>query len=609
MHVRVLGEFEVRRAGADLTPSAPKLRQVFALLAVEANRAVRTDQLIEELWEDRPPLSAVTTLQTYIYQLRKLLGWPATTGPDVGTGTRQVALRTTPGGYVLDLPEGALDAVEFEDLAVLGRSQLMKGCFEEAAGTLRQALELWNGRAFGAISPGPLLHAQLVRLEELRKLALDHRIEADLRLGRHMDLIGELSTLTAQQPTHEGFQAKLMLSLYRAGRRAEALQAYQRARTALAGELGLEPSAELRRLHQAILSADPALDAPAGAACPSPAVATRRQPNQLPLDTGRLVGREQALDEVRRALTEHDRDTPVVALTVGAPGSGKSAFAVHAAHRVRGDYPDGVLFARLQRPDGSVVPSAQVLGDFLCALGLGPGGPGVSLEEMQTAFRNWTARRRLLVVLDDVVETEQINALMPSAGCAVIASSRRLLSHPAVLITTRTAPLEDETSQCMLVDVLGADRVREDSAGLGELVKLSGGLPMTLRAAASLLQLRPHWPIAKLLARARGDVRRIPPATTDAPNITDSVARSFRLLSSKEQTAFRAVAATAEPCVSAAAAAELLGVDEAEAELLLEDLVEFQLAEAEDVDGAGAFRYSIRAPFRTVAPSLTASSC
>ncbi|MEU5543778.1 BTAD domain-containing putative transcriptional regulator [Streptomyces sioyaensis] len=604
MHVKVLGEFEVLRSGVRVTPAAPKLRRVFALLAVEANRAVHTDQLIEELWDDRPPLSAVTTLQTYIYQLRKHLNWSeAATGDACGSGVK-VTLRTTPGGYMLTLPDDALDAVEFEKLAALGREQLMAGNFERASLVLRQALDLWTSRAFGAVSPGPLLHAHMVRLEELRKLALGHRLEADLQLGRHIDLIGELTTLVAQQPTHEGFQAKLMLGLYRAGRRAEALQAYQRARTALAAELGLEPSAELRRLHQAMLTADPCLDAPADATGTMVATAAHQQPNQLPLETDHLVGREDALEAVRRTLTDTGRrPTSVVALAVGPPGSGKSVFAVHAAHRVREAYPDGVLFARLQRDDGSLVPTDEVLADFLRALGLSRALRGASAQEMQAAFRTWTAQRRLLVVLDDVVETHQLDALLPGTGSAMIASSRRLLSHPAVVIITRTAPLADEICRCLLSDVLGDDRLQADLAGLGELVKLSGGLPLALRAAASLLQRRPHWPISKLLNLADGDVRRIPPASRDAPRIADSVGRSFRLLSSAEQAAFRLVAASTASGVSVAGASVLLGVDESEAELLLEDLVEFQLAEAEDI--GGMFLYSIRGPFRTVASSLT----
>ncbi|MGX1852362.1 BTAD domain-containing putative transcriptional regulator [Streptomyces sp. NPDC055299] len=604
MHVKVLGEFEVLRSGVKVTPAAPKLRRVFALLAVEANRAVHTDQLIEELWDDRPPLSAVTTLQTYIYQLRKHLNWSEkATGDGSGAGVK-VTLRTTPGGYMLTLPDGALDAVEFERLAALGREQLAAGNFERASLILRQALDLWTSRAFGAVSPGPLLHAHMVRLEELRKLALGHRLEADLQLGRHIDLIGELTTLVTQQPTHEGFQAKLMLGLYRAGRRAEALQAYQRARSVLASELGLEPSAELRRLHQAMLTADPCLDAPADATGTMMVTAKHQQPNQLPLETDHLVGREDALEAVRRTLTDTGRrPTSVVALAVGPPGSGKSVFAVHAAHRVRDAYPDGVLFARLQRDDGSLVPTDEVLVDFLRALGLSRALRGASPQEMQAAFRTWTAQRRLLVVLDDVVETHQLDALLPGTGSAMIASSRRLLSHPAVVITTRTAPLADEICQCLLSDVLGDDRLQADLAALGELVKLSGGLPLALRAAASLLQRRPHWPISKLLHLADGDVRRIPPAGRDAPRIADSVGRSFRLLSGAEQAAFRLVAASTESCVSVAGAAALLGVDESAAELLLEDLVEFQLAEAEDI--GGMFLYSIRAPFRTVASSLT----
>nr|CAM34372.1 putative transcriptional activator, SARP family [Streptomyces tendae] len=607
MYVRVLGELEVTHHGMVLTPSAPKLRRVFALLAVQANRVVRIDQLIEELWEDRPPFSAITTLQTYIYQLRKLLGWSAACAdPAAGSGACEVALRTNPGGYLLNLPEGSLDAEQFERLAQRGRDQLASGDHEAASRTLRRALGLWTGRAFGAVSTGPLLQTEMVRLEELRKIVLGYRIEADLHLGRHADLIGELTTLVARQPTHEGFQAKLMLGLYRAGRRSEALQVYQRARAALISELGLEPSAELRQLHRAMLAADPALDAPGGGLGTAHITARREPPNQLPLDVTRLVGREGALQDVRRVLTGSGRSAPAVALAVGVPGSGKSAFAVHAGHQVSGSYPDGVLYERLQRPDGSVVPVAEVLASFLRALGLRQERGGTSQEEMARMFRSWTAGRRLLVVLDDVVDAQQLHALLPAGpGCAVIASSRRLLVHPAVALTVHTTPLDPDDCREMLADVLGAERLAADGDRLPELIALSGGLPTVLRSTANLLQLRPHWSVGQLLDRTRGDVRRIALLSTDDPDITESVKRTYRLLTAEQQAAFRAVAAGASGSIRVPEIAQLFGADEAQAELLLEKLVEFQLVEAEDV--GGAFEYAIRPAWRTVAAGLTAA--
>jgi DNA-binding SARP family transcriptional activator len=607
--VRVLGAFEVVRGGVVLTPSAPKLRRVFALLAIHANRVVRIDQLIEELWEDRPPFSANTTLQTYVYQLRKLLGWSARAdGSARQADGQEVTLRTTPGGYLLSLPAGALDAKRFEQLAEEGRAKLDAGDLDGASKTLRQALQLWCGPAFTAVSTGPLLQAEVVRMEELRKIVLGHRIEADLQLGRHAELIGELTTLVTQQPTHEGFQAKLMLSLYRSGRRSEALQAYQRARSVLARELGLEPSAELQRLHQAVLAADPSLDAPSGGLASVRAAAEPEPPNQLPLDLPRIVGRCDGLDAVRHALAETDRVVPPVALVAGAPGAGKSAFAVHAAHLVRAEYPNGTLYAKLLRPDGTLVSPAAVLTDFLAALGLRRERGSAPVDELARIFRSWTARRKVLVVLDDVIESSQLQPLLPSGpGCATIVASRRLLSHPAIVLTTNLSPLDTEQSRQMLVDVLGADRIVSESEHLHELIDLCGGLPVALRSAANLLQLRPHWRIGRLLARMRGQGRRMSVLSTDELNIADSVERSLRLLPPEVQDAFRVVARKAERLVSLREAAGMLGVEEAEAEMMMEHLVEFQIAEAHG-QGEEAFDYRIRAPFRAVAEGLSPST-
>jgi len=606
VHVQVLGEFEVTRRGVALTPSAPKLRRVFALLAIRANRVVRIDQIIEELWEDRPPFSATTTLQTYVYQLRKLLAWSMRNDETSGQGdTPEVALRTTPSGYLLSLPKGALDADRFEQLAAEGREKISAGEFEAASEMLREALQLWSGPAFSAVNAGPLLQAEIVRLEELRKIVLGHRIEVDLQLGRHLELIGELTTMVAQQPTHEGFQAKLMLGLYRAGRRSEALQAYQRTRTALAEELGLEPSTELRQLHQAILTADPSLDAPATGLSTIHVAAKAEPPDQLPVDVPRLIGRDHQLDDVRRALGARDLQNVPVVLAVGPPGAGKSAFAVRAAHQVRADYPDGVFHAKLQRADGTVVPASEILANFLGALGAPKERVSGSLEEMTRLFRNWTSSRRVLVVLDDVVDIHQLHPVLPSGrGCAVIVASRRLLSHPAIVLTSRVTPLDEQNSLALLTDLLGAERLKAEEDDLRELSDLCGGLPLVLRSAADLLQLRPHWSARRLLTRVRGDVQRMSMLAADGPSIADSVERSYRLLPPADQWALRLVAASAGQQVTLQEAAMLLDVDEAQAEVLLEDLVEFQLAEACE-GGDEAFRYGIRSLFRAVAQSLT----
>lgn len=253
MRVNILGPMIVERESSIVTPTAPKVRQVLALLALKSNSIVRTDQLIEELWGDRPPRSAATTLQTYIYQLREryLLRDGAA-----------AALRTVSSGYVLALDEDCVDVEMFTRAAERGRAEFDAGQIGKAAETLREALRLWRGPALFDVSVGPVLRVFSVWLQELGRNTLELRIDVDLMLGLHADLVGELAALVADCPTHEGFQAKLILALYRSGRRADALRAFELAREVLDRELGVDPSPQLWELRRGILNADPALDNP-----------------------------------------------------------------------------------------------------------------------------------------------------------------------------------------------------------------------------------------------------------------------------------------------------------------------------------------------------------
>jgi DNA-binding SARP family transcriptional activator len=262
MRIDMLGPLSVTVDNRIATPTAAKPRRLLVLLAICANSVVRNERTIEELWEDRPPVSVATTLQTYIYQLRKHLHLtPAAMRAPVGQHRGgPTLLHTYPGGYMLAMTPEALDAQRFERLARLGRAQLDGGRYAAAAQTLRDALALWRGPALVDLDPGPVLQVEIQRLEEIRRSAFESRIDADLHLRRHHGIIAELVGLVAQQPTHEGFQARLMLALYRAGRRSDALNVFRKARHTLIDELGVEPSVGLQSLHQAILASAPRLE-------------------------------------------------------------------------------------------------------------------------------------------------------------------------------------------------------------------------------------------------------------------------------------------------------------------------------------------------------------
>ncbi|MGW1966567.1 AfsR/SARP family transcriptional regulator [Streptomyces sp. NPDC001935] len=265
MDIEVLGALDVRENGVSVAPTAPKPRQVLALLAVHADRVVPVASLIEELWSARPPRSARTTLQTYVLQLRELIGQAlargAADGPGSGSGagsrSAKDVLVTLPGGYLLAASGGTSDVREFDRLAGLGYRAMDAGDFAGASRTLGAALDLWSGSAFADVQTGAQLTMEARRLEESRLCALDQRIEADLRLGRHREVLAELTVLTSRYRNHENLHAQFMIALHRSGRRGEALNAYTHLRTTLSRDLGLEPSPRLRRLQHSILMAAP----------------------------------------------------------------------------------------------------------------------------------------------------------------------------------------------------------------------------------------------------------------------------------------------------------------------------------------------------------------
>jgi SARP family transcriptional regulator, regulator of embCAB operon len=246
--IKILGNLEIIKDGRVSTPSPPMVRRILALLAVRANRLVQVDSFVEELWGEDPPKSAETTVRGYVYQLRKMLISEHLQEPG------EELLVTEPPGYLLRIPEDALDVHVFERLAAEGRRDLADGHPGRAADLLGRALTLWTGGALANVSLGRTLQPHVVRLEEQRLRALELRIQADLELGRHRDMIGELRSLVATHPLNEWFHGRLIEALTRSDRRCEALEAYQNVLTLLRDELGLDPSPDLQRLQYELLT-------------------------------------------------------------------------------------------------------------------------------------------------------------------------------------------------------------------------------------------------------------------------------------------------------------------------------------------------------------------
>jgi DNA-binding SARP family transcriptional activator/tetratricopeptide (TPR) repeat protein len=566
----LLGPLKVVDGGRPVPIPSAKHRVLLACLLLRAGRLVTVDELAEAIWGEALPADPRRVVQTYVARLRKLLG-----------GTQLIQSR--PEGYVLAVAPGDVDVGRFELLLAQARDAADAGDRDTEAATLGRALGLWRGEPLADV-PSETLHRDAVaRLAEQRLDALQRRIEADLGLGRHAGLVAELRVLTDQYPLREQFWAQLLTALYRCGRQADALQAYQGIRRLLADELGVDPGPELRALHQAILTNDPAL------AVPPPPV--RRgawaRPSQLPLDVADFVGRARLVGQIKRLL----RDglwVPVVALS-GSPGVGKTALAIHAAHRLIDRFPDGQLYVDLHGATAGPRPLAplEVLGRFLRALGTDPAAVPTGLEEASAAFRSRVAGRRLLVVLDNAADAAQVAPLLPaSPGCGVLVTSRRVL---VALDGARHLPL-DVLPAAEAIELLerlaGHGRIAGEPQAAAEVAHLCGWLPLALRIAGARLAARPGWPMRALAERLADAQRRLDELQLAEVGVRASFQVSHQQLSdgadALDRAAAQAFGLLGVPDgqeVGVPVAARLLDQPEDAAERVLERLVDTQLLE------------------------------
>jgi DNA-binding SARP family transcriptional activator len=595
MNYSVLGPMEVIGATGDITPTAPKLRQVLALLLLRHHSLVQTGEFIDELWGDYPPRSALSTLQTYVYKLRRVLFDEPRDGEE--------RLITKPSGYLLRIPSTDVDLGRFETLADEGALALENREPQQAAAALSAALSLWRGPALADVTVGGLLSAYATRLEESRMRALELRIEADLQLGRHHRVIGELKMLTTTHRLHEGFHAKLMLALYRSGRRYEALNVYRRLREVLVEELGLEPSAELNRMHQALLSADPSLDAATRdplRGLDGAAIIRRRvevppaPPPRPPADVDDFVGRREELQRIERWLLGVDAGGlagGVVSIS-GMPGAGKTTLAVRAAHALRGHFPDGQLLASLGGGEDTPRRPEEVLGAVLSAIGV----PGEQipdrLDERSALLHQWTASKQALIVLDDAVSMAQLEPFLPpNPGTAVIVTSRLPLAPGGRVINL--GPLCPEEGLRLLENAAGPNRAPLDRAMACRVVSACGGLPLALRAAGCRLAASPKLSLDELDAildnhRTPLDLLRFGPLDVRARYHS-----SYNRLAERDRYALRLLSLYRQDTFTAAHVAPLLGMPTDATEMLLACLAEHHLLRTSRGPTNGAVYYRI----------------
>ncbi len=488
----LLGPLLVRRDETTVPIAAGKQRVLVAALLLNTEPALTPDGLAELLWPAGPPPSARVTVRNYVKRLRRALG---------DDGRRLVA--TQSDGYLLRVPSSCLDTSRFEVMTAGGRQALRAGQHAEAAAALRAALALWRGRPLADVPCDQLVIQHGPRLEELRLQALEDRIEADLHCGRHAEVITDLQPLTAAEPLRERLHGLLMLALDRAGRRADALAAFQDARRVLIDEIGVEPGAELRRLHERILAGEPAL---ADGISARPAAAAPPVPHQLPAASAHFVGRQPELDRL-------DTMVPVTVIG-GTAGVGKTALAIHWAHRAASQFPDGQLYLNLRgfSPDAAPASPGEGLGVLLDALR--PSVPIPSeLDARMNLYRSLVAAKRLLIVLDNARDAGQVRPLLPgSLGSMVVITSRDWLAglsatDGAQLITLNV--LAKPEARALIAARIGRVRADGEPGAVEEIAELCGRLPLALAVAAAKVAARPAFSLGQLAAELRDPGARL----------------------------------------------------------------------------------------------------
>jgi DNA-binding SARP family transcriptional activator len=562
MQFGLLGPLTVRSGDAVLIP-AGKQRVVLAALLLNANRVVPAEDLAEALWGAEPPPSAGVTVQNYVARLRKVL-------EDHGHSR----IGTQPRGYMISVADDELDVTRFEALVAASRQAAREGSWDTAAAEARAALGLWRGDPLADVESKLLAEREVPRLTDLRLQAQETRIEADLNLGRHAEIAGELRKLAGAHPLREHLHALLMLALYRQGRQGEALAVYQAARRVLIEELGTEPGQQLQNLHQQILAADPALELrePTRPA----ASAGRVVPRELPAGVRHFTGRARELAALTKLLDEPAEGRGIVLISAigGTAGVGKTALAVQWAHQVAGRFPDGQLYLNLRGYDpGEPVLAADALAAFLRTLGVPATDIPDDVADRARLYRSLLAGHRVLVVLDNARDGEQVRPLLPGEpGCAAVVTSRDVLSGLVAADGARRLDLDvlPLTDAVALLRSLIGPSADEDSRAAEELAGLCARLPLALRIAAELAAARPATPLADLAAELkasrldsldagedRADVRAV--FSWSVRQLPGSAAEAFALLGLHPGTDFDLYAATALVGTSTGEVRRILG--------------------------------------------------
>lgn len=564
---RLLGPVGVWAGGRLLGPSAAQGRTVLAVLTLEAGRPVSVARLETALWGAEPPDLSRNAVQQQISRIRRLLApFP------------EVTLETSARGYCLTVERDRVDLFRFRELVRAADGEPEP---ESAADLLRRGLAWWQGAPLSDVAGRWLPDVVVPGIEEERLTALERRAALDLRLGRHQEVAAELAALVAENPLRERLVSLLMRALLRSGHRTEALAVFRRIRRHFAEELGIEPGADLQRLHQAILAGREEAAGPA-AVTTAPAV-----PRHLPPDIELFTAREAELAALDRLMPPAAGAAPAAQVTApcvitGAGGVGKTTLAVHWAHRARGRFPDGQLYVNLQGfgPTHIARPPAEAVRLFLDALQVPPQLIPATLEARVGLYRSLLAERRMLILLDNALDADQVRPLLPNApGCLALVTSRAELTGLVAAEGARTLSLglfPPADSRELLTRRLGVDKVGAEPQAVDDIVSRCAGLPLALAIVAARAHARPAFPLGTLVSGL--DDLDVFDGGDAATNMRTVFSWSYRALSPAAARLFRLLGLLPAPEISTAAAASLAGTPVRQAHRLLTELTRAHLA-------------------------------
>ena len=571
----VLGPVRAWRGDTELALGPPKQRALLALLLTEAGHPVAVHEIVDALWGQDPPDSAVNVVQRHVGALRRLLE------PELPAGDRSRWLVRGSGGYRLDVDPDDLDLLRFR---ALRQRAATDGRPPTATALLIEALALWRGPAASGIAPEVRSHPAFTALDGEHLAAVKEAAELALEAGPGLGarVLVTLRQAAAQHPLDEGLQARLILVLAATGHQAEALDVHRTVRTRLADELGVQPGPELQAALQRVLGRTraPGAVTPARAARPAEpgedaeeapepdAVATIR-PAQLPVDLPAFTGRRSELAHVRELLPGSDASTPTVVISAigGMAGVGKTTLAVHWAHSVADRFPDGQLYVNLRgfHPSGSIMSAAEAIRSFLDAFGVPGRRIPAGLDAQAALYRSLLADRRVLIVLDNARDTEHVRPLLPGApGCLVVVTSRNQLyglvagegAHSLTLDVLTAAEAREFLSRR-----LGAERIADEPDAVAEIITLCGRLPLALAVVSARAVVNPTFPLASIAAELSDSEDSLDAFAGEAPaaDARSAFSWSYQLLSPAAARVFRLFALHPGPDCSLAAVASLAG--------------------------------------------------